>query len=385
MTTVPVPPVGLVFQINEGMGAIYFALFLVGIPLFIHLRRWEPIKSRGWVISVVQMSWVAIELALRIMGYTMVGCAVDMLRNLLLVPLFLFPYYLRVFELWYRFNLQTILLTSQTKTFKGRIILWIQEHPWLISLEMQLGHFVMQLLATIAVSLGLYYTHLSEVQAQCGLPEIFILEVIQGTVAIIFFIISCVVLWDVNDAYLLKLEFVLLLIIGLPFFILFVISSELLWPGFANPGFWVNLIEIGFFCATILLPIYGTRNFSNLLRKVAGRQGSEHSSELGHASRSLLGVEEDLQLVLGETVLQRALEQFMVQSWTIENLLFLRKADEYREATNTQKAEIALIIQQDFIREGSLAFFLVDVFCFVFSMLFLSRSSQELSASLTWT
>jgi len=363
--------------IDIGASSIYSLLYVIGIPTFIYLRNREPIRSRGWLISVMQMTVALIDLIMRAVSEEITTCPVDTWRGLWLVPLWIYPYFGRVFVLWYNYNLQNVLLLGQGGTKKGRLILWIQSHPWASKVKFQVSVFIFNLILWSAVSWGVYYAQIDMLQPYCNVPSAFIINIIQAVLGVLLLLWSVVILWGVNDAYLLKYEFIYLLATGLPLFILWAMSDELVWEGFANNGFWVDLIEIVFFLGTIMFPIYGTRTFSRLLvarqRNLSSELETGLSSETGIASHA----EEDMRIIIEDEVLLPSLQQFMIQSWAIENLLFIQKVDEYHKCVPTQRSALAKNILDEYIREGKLLFIIYFFFFFFFS--------SHISDTLPWS
>jgi len=332
---------------NIVFAAIYTLFYITGIPLFIYFRNKEPIRSRGWLLSVLQMTPPLIDLHMRGEGYDPVPCSADTWRSICLIPLWIYPYFTRVFALWYKFNLQNTLLLQRTTTLKGRIILWIQAHPWVTSTSFELVLFLVYFVLCTVLALGTYYPQAAIVPGDCSLDSTFYINILQGVIGILCMIASVVVLWGVNDAYLLKFEFVYLLFVGLPLFIVWIVSQEMNWDAPLDNGLWVDLIEVLFILGTIHLPLYGTRMFARLLMKT-GRSQDDSSSD----SRLSVAGFEDVRFVLNDEVLLPSLEQFMVQSWAIENLMFLQNVEEYRVQTGEKRQKMAQIILQDFICEG---------------------------------
>jgi len=279
--------------------------------------------------------------------------------------------------LWYNYNLQNVLLLGQGGTKKGRLILWIQSHPWASKVKFQVAVFIFNLILWSAVSWGVYYAQIDMLQPYCNVPSAFIINIIQAVLGVLLLLWSVVILWGVNDAYLLKYEFIYLLATGLPLFIIWAMSDELVWEGFANNGFWVDLIEIVFFLGTIMFPIYGTRTFSRLLvarqRNLSSELETGLSTETGIASHA----EEDMRIIIEDEVLLPSLQQFMIQSWAIENLLFIQKVDEYHKCVPTQRSALAKNILDEYIREGKLLFIIYFFFFFFFS--------SHISDTLPWS
>lgn len=379
---------GLDANINIAMGAIFSFLYLLGIPAFIWFRNREPIRSRGWLISVLQMSAALVDVHMRGEGYYPVGCLADTWRSVCLLPLWIYPYFGRVFVLWFHFNLHNTLLLQQTNTRKGRFIVWVQAHPWLISVWAELVLFVALFLLSTVIALSIYFTGLSEISGSCYLDATYYVNIIQGVLALVLLLGSAAVLWNVNDAYLLKYEFTYLFVVGLPIFIIWAVSAALGWDGMTGEGFWVDLAEVLFFLGTICFPIYGIRRFANLLRK---RIASEDNSANGTETRFSTSPGrhyEDVRFVLNDDILLPGLEKFMVQSWAIENLLFLKKAEEYRLATGEARRPMAKTIVEDFIREGQSVFvglcFLLPFYpsggkiSIIFSLFFFIKKKKKL-------
>jgi len=120
-------------KINIGMTVFYGFFFMFGIPILVLLRNREPIRSRGWVTVVLQMSAAMVDLLLRALTPAVTGCWVQNWRYLWFIPIWVFPYFARVFVLWYNFSLQNVLLLRQGDTAKGKVVLWVQAHSWFIS------------------------------------------------------------------------------------------------------------------------------------------------------------------------------------------------------------------------------------------------------------
>ena len=128
------------------------------MPLFILLRRREPIRSRGWVIPVMQMTAALVDMVMRSLLWRRTTCLMDNWRGILLLPLWLFPYYGRAFVLWYNFSLQQVLLLRQGHTKKGRTALWLQAHPWFVSVRAQVTLFVLLAASFTVVAFAVYFT-----------------------------------------------------------------------------------------------------------------------------------------------------------------------------------------------------------------------------------
>jgi len=184
----------------------------------------------------------------------------------------------------------------------------------------------------------------------------FYVTIVQCVAAAVLLGVSSYVLWGISDVFYIKQEFIFALAVGLPLFFLWIASEVLSWSGLAISDFWVGLGENLFLLCGIFLPIYGTHAFSRALgfRKV----GENRTDQASVTSSS----QDDFHFVLTDSLLLDKLRQFMIQSWSIEVLLFLQKAQEYHEAPSDQKESLAKAILEGFIREGE--WIVVIVFLF---------------------
>jgi len=355
------PELSLDQSIDIGAASIYTLLYIVGIPVFLLMRNREPIKSRVWLISVLQMTAAWVDLILRAISEGITTCPVDTWRGMWLLPLWVFPYFGRVFVLWYRFNLQNVLLLRQIDTVKGRTIIWIQAHPWITSIRAQLAWFAFLFVLSTAIFFGVYYGQMDQMGPDCNVPSSFTVNIVQGAMALLLLLVCVIVLWGVNDAYLLKYEFVYLFVTGLPVFIIWAISSQVGWDGFAGNGFWVDIIEILFILGTIYFPLLGTKLFTKLLLRRLRKSSRHGSSGVDmQTGTSLNALYDDVNFIIDDEVLLHKLQQYMIQSWTIENLLFIQKSQEYRRLPAADRGPVAKIILSEYIRDGLclLSFFL---------------------------
>jgi len=354
------------------MTSIYGFLYLVGIPLFILLRNREPIRSRGWLIATMQMTVALVDLILRSLTWRRTTCMVDNWRGVLVIPLWIYPYYGRAFVLWYNFNLQQVLLLRRDHaTRKGKMVLWLQSRPWFVSIHAQLTLFGFLAISFTLVAFAIYFTE-EMPPGVCNLPSAFYVEVVQGVIATVLVLVTIPLLWSVQDIFGLKHEFVYLLVTGFPLFVVWALSIARDWSGLANDLFWIDLAEVLFIVGTIYMPLLGTWAFTRILPQKDAAEYERNGHDEVFPVRTT-GGEDELALILSDEVLLGKLKEFMIHSWTIENYLFLQKLQEYRNLPGHERSQAAMVIRDEFIREGKESFA-----CLLFFSFFLIRVFEYL-------
>jgi len=91
----------------------------------------------------------------------------------------------------------------------------------------QVATFVFNFVLWTVVAMALYFGQANQIEANCDVPFAFAINLFQGILWLLLLLWAAFVLWGVNDAYLLKYEFMYLLGLGLPLFIVWAISSQL--------------------------------------------------------------------------------------------------------------------------------------------------------------
>jgi len=81
---------------QEVLTTFYCALYAVGIPLFLWRREREPIKSRCWMLAVLQVTYCLFDLSVRMSELnTQVPCLLALTNSIMTLPLWMYPYFLR--------------------------------------------------------------------------------------------------------------------------------------------------------------------------------------------------------------------------------------------------------------------------------------------------
>jgi len=79
---------------------IFSVIYVIFMPLFLYRRNREPIKSRGWQLSAVQMTISFMDIIYRTVVRFGNNCAFEQVRSLTLLGLWVSPYIIRGFLLW---------------------------------------------------------------------------------------------------------------------------------------------------------------------------------------------------------------------------------------------------------------------------------------------
>jgi len=361
------------------LSSIFFALYLVGVPLFLVRRNKEPIRSRGWALGVLQMSAIGIDMILRLLGFTYLPCLLLYIRGMTILTVWVYPYFLRCFALWYFFSLQQTLLSlysplarsSSTErlskgqiptvdpnnlpppeqgeegegegegegksggrernpsvaysildTFKGRLLRGIQRRPWLISTRFQLLACLVLFLISLVLALGTHFPFETEGNCYPFLPTLAI-NVLQSVGALLLLFLFCYLLWDATDAYMIKLELFLASILMLPLFILWAVAFVFDWKGVVFPGLWIDLAQV-MSLISIYIPLVGSYLLNQQKTELeTEREGEEKTDQRKRADEEFL-------FALEGDIPKKHFEQFVTECWAIENLIFHRRVTEYK-------------------------------------------------------
>lgn len=84
------------------IAAIFAAVYVVAVPLYVWRRNWEPIKSRGWGLSVALVTYAALDLSLRTAAnVSLIPCWLEQIRAVLSLPVWIYPYFVRAHIIWF--------------------------------------------------------------------------------------------------------------------------------------------------------------------------------------------------------------------------------------------------------------------------------------------
>lgn len=348
----------------------FSVLYLAGLPLFIIRRQKEPIRSRGWLLVILQLSVLMVDLPIRTAA-SQIGCFMTLAEDLFLIPLWTYPYFVRCAVLWMHFTAQTSLShfikNPDANSRSNRVILSILgKFEWMLTNMGQLVTFLVLFTTTLIVLLTFYFgTDLNTIV--CYSNAVFTFQIFQGILFVIFLLLFVILLWRVQDAYLIKVEMILAFCCGLPVFLLWIVGTVLNWN-----NFWLALtLNLGqlFSLFSMWMPIYATyryEKYSQLqddnLEDKAGIQRPNVVVELeGRSSaRSSRSLDNELDFVINHQVLGELFEQFAIQTWAVENLLFVKAVNQYKQLEEGDRQQSAIKIIDDFILQRSRAEINID-------------------------
>jgi len=214
----------------------------------------------------------------------LVPCGIEYIRFSVFQPVWIGSYYARGLFLWYSFSLQQTLLKSETGGRKARFLRAIQARPWIVSLRFQFSLLLGLFVAFAALGLGLGYGFPPVPQSQYCIPTVASNVLFGvGIVLVIIAVWFLYLLWNVRDAYLIKTEFVMLVLAGLPLLILWGISRPLNWQGIIQPALWLDLAEMWFLLTTLYVPLGGVLYY----RRVFGTKAPKYDASVQLADDDL--------------------------------------------------------------------------------------------------
>jgi hypothetical protein len=84
------------------IAAIFSAVYVVTVPLYVWRRNWEPIKSRGSELSMALVTYAALDLSLRTAAnVSLIPCWLEQIRAVLSLPVWIYPYFVRAHIIWF--------------------------------------------------------------------------------------------------------------------------------------------------------------------------------------------------------------------------------------------------------------------------------------------
>jgi len=76
------------------ISCLYFALYAVGIPLFLIRHKHVPIRDRGWLLAVLQMTYCLFDILVRFPALT-APCMLLTINSMSTIPVWLYNYFPR--------------------------------------------------------------------------------------------------------------------------------------------------------------------------------------------------------------------------------------------------------------------------------------------------
>lgn len=309
---------------------IYLAYFIPFITLFITRRKKEPIHSRGWELALVsalngffQFMVICFETVVSQDPSLQVSCHFLYWPIITWVPVFLLPYFLRSVILYtkYRFNLSKMQDKPEEK--------WLVRNRFVSNPRFTLGIMLVSTIITVIIGaaqqfyVGAFFPPNSK---NFCLDQTIYLLVLQVAFMILLFIIAVIKTWGINDAFEIKTELKVLIVIITLLFIPTMIrtASSILTPYTDQSYFTLPIIAICF-TASIVYPVI----LSFKLEKARFDKMSRVSAE--DLASTINNIELLFKFVMENDVMRREFQKFCVDAWCVENFLFYRDVHEYRE------------------------------------------------------
>lgn len=242
---------------------------------------------------------------------------------------------------WVHYRLQSMMLGEQTNSRKFRFLSKLQKHPWLFGPEMQAAYVAACLVVGIASGLGIYFSTVVGSGQGCSSNEMLGVLAFEGLLSLACLAVSAFCFWDVKDILHLKTEFTIVFLVGVPTFPLWFIAAYFNWSGGYSANFWVALLENIYMFTSIWMPII----FTFLFERSPARKVSIADREIME--------DEFLYVLVEETTLGPSFEQFTMAAWAIENLLFHRRVDRYKQLREHEWPAEGARICEEFIGEGA--------------------------------
>jgi len=342
------------YLIHVVLSSIFFFLYLVFIPLLVIRRKLQPIKSRCFQISIMQMSFAAIDMGLRL-STSGLPCIIVTYDRLMIVPVLLYPYFVQAFSLWLNFYSQEYVVlatakagstsadssilklnsmtTNIVKAFHGKRQIFRNQNYQLL--------FFFLIFFGISLIVGSVVHLRTQEPITCALPYARYVIIIQGVFALFLVLMSFVLLFKVKDAFAIKTEAVYLLLTVTPFYVLFILATNFGWSENIQPSTWMDLVEIVLFGGVILIPF-----FSTFARKF-------YILRSGSASHRSVEANDEFFQVLRNKALLESFENFCKKTWTAENLLFIKDCQQYRiYSQESLPAEAKVIVEKYFNKDS---------------------------------
>jgi len=209
-----------------------------------------------------------ISILVRMTGFLCpLPCLLDNIVAMVLLPAWTHPYFLRAFIIWHKSTFQSYLLDSSANS-RSKLLHFLDHRRFLVSIPFQLlFFFVLLVLPWLLVAIIVYFT--MEIEPSCfneGFPPVILL---QGCLTFLGGLAAIILLWNLKDALMLKLEYRLLLILGLPGFIAVCLASSLDWKGPLHFTIFLDVTLILTIFFTIWVPVLGSFRFQSILKRRA--------------------------------------------------------------------------------------------------------------------
>jgi len=157
-----------------------------------------------------------------------------------------------------------MMLQEQTSSPKFRRLAFFQRHSWLYGAWAQLMYFAALFALGLVITLLVYFLDVPDIDS-CLTTPLFVVTIVEGVLAVVFMVIAIVFLWKIEDAYVVKQELILILVVGFPTLVLWAVASTVGWSGGYGPQLFTGLLEIFAICVMIWMPLIRTFYFERQL------------------------------------------------------------------------------------------------------------------------
>jgi len=213
---------------------------------------------------------------------------------------------------------------------------WFQTHQWLKSPRLLALSYILAVLFFVVLCVLLHFVSPPE---EPFIPSVGCVQsqlygvIIQGVLAVVALTFYVVKLWNINDAFYIKREMILILA-GVPLlFLLFVLSFIFSW-GVAEDVFmflsttYVMCVTLYYPSALAILELRKNARDEDLHPLRKSMSGEELYYRAEDTFKSYLQEEETLVLFI----------KFCVKSWCVENVLFYLQVEKFNKLEDTPEA-----------------------------------------------
>jgi len=378
--------------------SLYSVYWLPTTCLFIMRRNHEPIKTRGLLSPLIQAGFTMVYFIIVLFqdaGF-IDNCLFTYFAIVMLPPFWIYPSFLRAFQLWasYVWNFQKLKhsiqqLKNQHKQNKHQEVqgesgpptpiegdpekrtsrvresefLLLGKYRWMANERIQVGIYFGVLAVCIIVALLIFGLHdyptiVAAEYRSCPDSET-MAAAAEVVVAIIVMALAIAFLWKVEDTMWIKMEMKWTFIIGTPLFILWFITWIITSIPTDVPLAFVLLAMFSTHMVIILAPVIVSYKWeSNLMSRNKAEKASlmELEDPKGSKSQSLAtGKKLDLMgVVMDHPILLASFETYCAKSFSIESVLFLQSVKKFVNDYEADKAlAAAKKIRSEFLDVGS--------------------------------
>lgn len=257
--------------------------------------------------------------------------------------MWVYPTFYRCLILWYKFGLQAIMVNGRQDTLKDRTITFLNRHKVLLSTKFVLLFFYLGVFVFfVSLALVIYFLDHSEATYGCYRHGGYLVMEIEGGLAVGLAGFNMWLLWNTEDAYLIKAELGALFFLGTPFFLVWAVSAVLRWTGLLLSMFWHSVLEVVFILCSLYIPLVGSYVYTRAFHRYQ-RLRTEPSG----------GPEKQIETIFSHPLLQRDFELFCQKTWSVENLLFYLAVRRYKMLPPENLLDEARKMHADYIEDGS--------------------------------